>query len=236
MVKKKRIAIIPARGGSKRIPRKNIVVFQGKPLIYWTIKAAIDSKLFDRILVSTDDQEIADISIKYGAKVPFLRENKSDDFLPVSIDTIMSLKQAEKYWNEKYISVTQLMANCPLRGYLLIRDFLNHFEKNNFNFLLSSVQFRSMNPFWAFTENKSGSYNFLFPNYIKKRSQDIEKAYCLTGSIWTAKSEMLIESKSFHGENCMYREIDWMSAIDIDDYDDLELASIVASKKLTKEI
>tara|TARA_B100001057_G_scaffold406418_1_gene419779 strand:- start:298 stop:1008 length:711 start_codon:yes stop_codon:yes gene_type:complete len=236
MVNEKRIAIIPARGGSKRIPKKNIIDFQGKPLIYWTIKAAQDTNLFDRILVSTDDKEIADISRNYGAEAPFLRENISDDFTPVSIDTIKSLKQAESYWNEKYDSITQLMANCPLRDHLLITEFLEYFDKNEFNFLLSSVQFRSMNPFWAFTKNENGKFQYLFPDYLEKRSQDIEKSFCPTGSIWIAKHDSLLKMNTFHGLDCTYKEIDWISAIDIDDYEDLELANVAAARKLQNKI
>lgn len=235
MVKKKRIAIIPARGGSKRIPKKNIIDFLGKPMIYWTIKAARDSKQFDRILVSTDDKEVADISVNLGAEVPFLRENITDDYTPVSIDTINSLKQAENYWNEKYDIVTQLMANCPLRDHSLIIDFLKYFEKNECNFLLSSVQFRSMTPFWAFTESEDGNYKHLFPDYLEKRSQDIEKSFCPTGSIWIAKLDSLLKTRAFNGKGCRYKEIDWISAIDIDDYEDLELANIAAVKKLQEE-
>ena len=78
------IAIIPARGGSKRIPKKNIIDFNGKPMIAWTIKAALESKLFSKVLVSTDSEEIAEISQKYGADVPFLRRSFSDDITPVS--------------------------------------------------------------------------------------------------------------------------------------------------------
>ena len=92
MVKGKKIlAIIPARGGSKRIPRKNIINFQGKPMIAWTIESAIKSACFDEILVSTDDDEIAEISKNYGASVPFLRELNKDDHSNVS-DVVISEK------------------------------------------------------------------------------------------------------------------------------------------------
>ena len=96
MVNKKNIAIIPARGGSKRIPKKNIIDFFGKPLIAHTIESAIKSNIFDRVIVSTDCKEIAKISLQYGAEVPFMREDKADDFSPISDATIYTLKRLKK--------------------------------------------------------------------------------------------------------------------------------------------
>ena len=96
------IAVIPARGGSKRIPKKNIIDFMGKPMIAWTIEAALKSKLFDRVIVSTDDYEFASISKEYGCDVPFLRDSSADDLTPVSIATIRAVEQAENYYNEEY--------------------------------------------------------------------------------------------------------------------------------------
>ena len=92
---KKTICIIPARKNSKRIKNKNIIDFDGKPMIFWTIKAAIESDIFDRIVVSTDCTEIANFAKKHGIEVPFLREGLSDDFTPISDVTISALKQAD---------------------------------------------------------------------------------------------------------------------------------------------
>ena len=114
---KKIIAVIPARGGSKRIPFKNIIEFMGKPMIAWTIKAATESRIFDRVILSTDSQKIAKVGRNYGLDVPFLRKEKNDDFSPVSEATIAAIKQAEEYYNESYDIVIQLMANAPLRDY-----------------------------------------------------------------------------------------------------------------------
>src|SRR5690554_5095321 len=105
----RRIAIIPARGGSKRIPEKNILEFFGKPMIAWTIQAAKDSGVFDRILVSTDDPKIGEVSKEWGAEVPFLRQEFADDYTPVSEASASALQQAIDYWGEDYSSVTQLM-------------------------------------------------------------------------------------------------------------------------------
>lgn len=96
LVNKKIIAVIPARGGSKRIPKKNIVNLNGKPMIAWTIEAALKSKYIDEVLVSTDDEEIAEIGKDYGAKVPFLRNANADDHSPISLATVRALKQWEE--------------------------------------------------------------------------------------------------------------------------------------------
>ena len=97
----KTIAVIPARGGSRRIPRKNIHFFLGRPMIEWSIKAAIDSSLFDIVLVSTDNDEIAEISRQAGADVPFLRRAHYDDLTPVSAATVHALQQAEEHYGRK---------------------------------------------------------------------------------------------------------------------------------------
>ena len=110
------IAIIPARGGSKRVPKKNILEFFGKPMIAWTIEAAIKSNTFTKVLVSTDCEEIAKISKNYGAEVPFLRKSYADDISPISLATHDALIQAEDFWSLKFDTVTQLMPNCPLRN------------------------------------------------------------------------------------------------------------------------
>lgn len=106
---KNNIAIIPARGGSKRILKKNIIDFNGKPMIAWTIEAALKSQLFSKVLVSTDCEETADIARAFGAEVPFLRRGYSDDITPVSEATLDALLQAEKFWNLDFDTVTQLI-------------------------------------------------------------------------------------------------------------------------------
>ena len=152
---KKNIAIILARGGSKRLLKKNILDFGGKPLIAWSIEAAIKSKMFTKILVSTDSKRIADISIKYGAEVPFLRNTNSDDFSKSSIATYAALSQAENYWNMKFDIVTQLMANCPLRTGNDIRKSVKAFNKSKAPAQISCFKFGWMNPYWAVKINKN---------------------------------------------------------------------------------
>lgn len=221
------IAIIPARGGSKRIPKKNIIDFMGKPMIAWTIEAAIKSKIFDKIIISTDSEEIANVGRDYGLEVPFLRQDKNDDISPVSEATITSVKQAEVHYNEKYDIVVQLMANAPIRNEDDIKKQYYEFINQKRDFQLSSFKFGWMNPWWAFKIKKDGSPDWLYADGILKRSQDLEDLYCPTGAIWIANIKKLMESNTFYGPGHKFCELNWKSAVDIDDYDDLEFAKAI---------
>ena len=218
------IAVIPARGGSKRIPKKNIIDFMGKPIIAWTIEAAQKSKLFERIIISTDSLEIAEVSQHYGIEVPFLRNDKNDDISPVSEATLIAIHQAEAYYNEKYDFVVQLMANAPLRDEEDIQLHFNHFLETEKSFQLSCFKFGWMNPWWAFKIKSNGDHEWMLKDGLGKRSQDLEELYCPTGVIWIAKVEALKESNTFYGPGYTFCEINWKHAVDIDNIEDLEFA------------
>tara|TARA_Y100000816_G_C26097696_1_gene581204 strand:+ start:1853 stop:2581 length:729 start_codon:yes stop_codon:yes gene_type:complete len=220
------IAVIPARGDSKRIKNKNIKLFFGKPMIAWTIIAAKKAKVFKRILVSTDNIKIAKIAKKYGAEVPFLRDKFIDDISPISRATIYDLNRASNHWKEKYDIVVQLMANCPLRNHYDIKKSLKRFIIRKRNFQISCFKFGWMNPWWSFKLDKNKFGKPLFPTNVKKRSQDLPDLFCPTGAIWIARVKELFKSKSFYGKKYCLEEINWMNAIDIDDNDDLNFAKI----------
>jgi N-acylneuraminate cytidylyltransferase len=218
------IAIIPARGGSKRIPKKNIIDFDGKPMIAWTIEAAKKSNMFTKILVSTDCEDIANVSRDFGAEVPFLRQSFADDNSPVSLATISALKDAEDYWKIDFDCVAQLMPNCPLRNEKDIVSAVNIFKNENRDFQISCFKFEWMNPWWAFKLNDDSSHEYIFPDKVKKRSQDLDDLFCPTGSIWIALSEKLKNSKTFYGQGHKFQPMSWISATDIDNYEDLDFA------------
>lgn len=230
----KNIAVIPARGGSKRIPYKNIMEFMGKPLIGWTIEAARKSEIFDRIVVSTDDIKIAKVAEKYGIEVPFLRQEASDDMSSVSMATIVAIKQAQDHWNDEYDVVVQLMANCPIRGSQEILDSYNHFTQTKVNYQISCFKFGFMNPWWAVRLDDKFKPEFVFPESLKARSQDLPDLYCPTGAIWIAKVKELMKDRSFYGNGHIFYPIGWKEAVDIDDREDLELASAVFQSKFFK--
>lgn len=219
-----KVCIIPARGGSKRIPQKNIIDFFDKPMIAWTIEAAIKSQIFDKVIVSTDSEKIAEVSKKFGAEVPFFREEKNDDISPVSDATITTLKQLKNNLGLEYDYVVQLMANCPIRDDSDIRDSWDNFQKRQINFQLSSFKFGWMNPWWSAKILENGKPQSMFPEAKVTRSQDLPPLYCPTGAIWIAKTRELLKSGSFYGPDYEFHEINWISAVDIDDYEDLKLA------------
>jgi len=232
---KQRIAIIPARGGSKRILHKNTIDFCGKPMIAWTIQAAKESGLYDRILVSTDDQRIAEVSKKWGAEVPFLRASFADDHTPVSDATVSALQQAMKYWQERYSSVTQLMANCPLRTADDIIQAVTRFEVQGRSFQVSCFKYGWMNPWWAVRLSPEGLPERMFPDAASQRSQDLPELFCPTGAIWIAQADELLETKTFYGPNHVFEPMTWESAVDIDDYDDMSLAEALFKRAVVNK-
>ncbi|QQR81416.1 MAG: acylneuraminate cytidylyltransferase family protein [Deltaproteobacteria bacterium] len=227
MVKDSIVAVIPARGGSKRIEKKNIVSFLGKPMIAWTIEAAQQTGLFSRIIVSTDDQEIADVAQLYGATVPFLRKYYSDDISPVSLATMGTLNQLRDELNEEYEIVVQLMANCPLRNETHIRDAFNYFKTVGASSQISCFKFGWMNPWWAATLDKEGHPISLFPDAGKQRSQDLPPLYCPTGAVWISKVEHLMKYQTYHSPDRIFWPMAWQAAVDIDDYEDLQMAELL---------
>ena len=124
------ICIIPARGGSKRIPRKNIKEFLGKPIIAYSIKAAIDSGLFDEVMVSTDNLEIADIAKKYGAKVPFMRSAKNSDDFATTFDVIEEVIQSYRSQNKDFENICCVYSCAPfVTSKILLKAYNQLIEK-----------------------------------------------------------------------------------------------------------
>ena len=223
------IAIILARGGSKWLPGKNKRMFHGKPLVAWTIEAAILSKCFDRILLSTDSQEIAEIGINYGAEVPFLRNRASDDRASSSEATLAALDQAEEYWKKSFAVVAQLMANCPLRTSQHVCDAMNTFLQKRASSQISCFKFGWMNPWWAAKMDSDGCPEWVFPGARSSRSQDLSDLYCPSGALWIAKTQILRAHKSFYSPGHVLNVMDWMSAMDIDDEEDWAMAEACKS-------
>ncbi len=223
------IAIIPARGGSKRLPRKNIRAFAGRPMIEWTIAAARESGRFAHVIVSTDDREIAEIARLAGAEVPFLRAIHADDLAPISSASLAALDQAESHYGQEFPSVVQLMPNCPLRRARHIGAAIDHFVERRHEFQISAARYGWLNPWWAHRLREEDRPEPLFPDEMKARSQDLPALYCPTGAIWIARSAALRRAGSFYGPGYRLCEIEWRAAVDIDDEDDFRLAEALSS-------
>ena len=218
------VAIIPARGDSTRLLHKNIIDFCGKPLIVWTIEAAVRTLLFDKIYVSTDDEEIAEVAAKYPIEVLLRNPGYSDNYTTVQEATIRSLKQIEQERGESYNTVTLLMACCPLRTAPDIVQAHVKFNECNRTFQLSACEYDFLTPWWAWKLTKKGKPNPLFPKEIKMRSQDLPKLYCPVGAIWIAKVKELYEANTFYGPGYDICPIEFTHAIDIDTENDLHIA------------
>jgi len=218
------IAVILARGGSKRLPRKNILDFHGKPLLAWTVEAALQSRQFARVLLSTDDPEIAAIGRSFGADVPFLRNAAHDDMATSSQATLAALNQAEEYWGCQFDAVTQLMANCPLRDSGDIISSVENFKRHEHSSQISCFRFGWMNPWWAAKLDAQGTPDYLFPEARLARSQDLSPLFCPTGAIWIARAQTLKAENTFYAPGHTFYPLSWMSAMDIDDAEDMEMA------------
>lgn len=192
----KNIAIIPARGGSKRIPKKNIKDFFGKPLIVYSIQAAIDSKLFDKVIVSTDDEEIANIAKEYGASIPFLRPKElSDDFSGTDV-VINHALGFLKDQGEEFDFCCTIYATAPLlEKYFLIEGFeklKNSKAKNAFS--STSMPFPIQR---TFKINEEGRCEMFYPEHYLTRSQDLEEAYQDAGQFYWSNLKIQSDKMMF---------------------------------------
>lgn len=224
---KKILAIIPARGGSKGIPRKNIKVFNNKPLIAYTINEALKSKYIDRVIVSTEDDEIASVSKYYGAEVPFLRPKElSADSTP-GIDPIIHcinwFNQNENYYPD-YVCLLQ--CTSPLRKTKHIDEALEKIIYNESDSLVSVCE-SEISPYWMKKIEDGKMKDFLDATKFYSRRQDIPKVYRLNGAIYISKTESLLNNKSFHTENTLPYVMDRITSIDIDDMVDFKFAEFL---------
>lgn len=223
----KTICIIPARGGSKRLPGKNIKLFHGKPMIAWTIEAAVEANVFDRVLVSTDDFATQAIALQYGAECPFLREKAGDDVSHISEATHHALEQAQNHYGETFDTVAQLFANCPIRNASTLKGCLSAFHDNNMNFLISVSGSDWVNPWFSMKMGNDFRPEPLFPEALKKRTQDLDKLYFPNGSIWIAKTDKFRQSRTFYGPGYHIYPVPWQEAVDIDTQEDWDMAEAV---------
>jgi pseudaminic acid cytidylyltransferase len=221
-----KIAIIPARGGSKRIPRKNIKEFNGKPIIAWAILAAQKSGIFDHVVVSTDDDEIKLISERYGAIVPFIRPaGISDDQTP----TVPVISHAVKEIDKLYGHVEYVCCIYPCSPLLLSSDLIEAFnmlESTEADFVYPIVEyphpiFRSMR------KSKNGKMEFLYPEYELTRTQDLESVFHDAGQFYWGKAEAWRELKKMHTDG-IGMEIPSYRVVDIDTEDDWKRAELLS--------
>ena len=191
-----RLCVIPARGGSKRIPRKNIKSFCGQEMISYSIKAALDSECFDQIVVSTDDAEIAKVAKYFGASTPFVRPNElASDY----VGTLPVIKHAIEWFYEQGnfpLEVCCLYATAPFVQSDTIRDAYKQMKQvqADYCFTATSFTFPIQRAIKVTSENR---IEMFFPEYLETRSQDLEESYQDAGQFYWGKVEAFVKQKPF---------------------------------------
>lgn len=222
------IAIIPARGGSKRIPRKNIKPFHGKPMIAYSIETAVSSGCFDRVLVSTDDEEIADVARQYGAEVPFMRPSEIADDFATTMDV---MKHAVDWCSEQgwlVENVCCIYATAPFLQTKSLLDGLDILEASPIDYVFSATTFpfpiqRSLNV------NKDGMVEMFYPEHMNTRSQDLPEAIHDAGQFYWGKADSYANQKAFFTSRSKAVLLPRKRVQDIDTPEDWEFAEALYS-------
>ena len=221
----KRIAVIPARGGSKRIPRKNTKLFFGKPILVYSIEAALSSGLFDEVMVSTDDREIAEIAIKYGAKVPFMRSERNSNDFATTVDVLEEVLDWYHKKGQHWQQATCIYACAPFVTPKLLQDSFVLLGKENCDCVFPSLAFS--HPIQrALKITPNGKIEPFDTATSNVRTQDLEKAYFDAGMFYTFDVAQLLVTKSLRTNNTFTLEVEDLHAQDIDNDNDWLLAEI----------
>jgi N-acylneuraminate cytidylyltransferase len=193
---KNAVAIIPARGGSKRIPKKNIKLFHGKPLIAYSIETAIKSGVFDKVIVSTDDETIAKVAIKYGAQVPFVRPKELSDDYTGSGEVVNHAVEFLKQNGEDYKYVCTIYATAPLLQEKYLKQGYEKIKNSDakISFSVTSMPFPIQR---TFKIDKNERCEMFWPENFYKRSQDLEEAYQDAGQFYWENTKITSEEIPF---------------------------------------
>lgn len=218
------LAIIPARGGSKRIPRKNIKFFLGKPIIAYSIEAALKSNIFDEVMVSTDDKEIAEIAIQYGAKVPFLRSNKNSNDHAVLADVIEEAIEVYAKGNKEFDSICCLLPTAPFVLPKKIKEAYNSLIDNSYDSVFPVLEFSF--PIQRSLKIEGNKVAMVWDEHLNTRSQDLDPRYHDSGQFYWIKTDAFLKEKKLYTNNSGAVIISELQAQDIDTITDWQLAEI----------
>jgi len=224
---KKVLAIIPARGGSNGIPNKNIVLLKGKPLIAWSIEAALSSKYVDRVIVSTDNEEIAEVSLLYKAEIPFLRPKelaRDDSFV---IDTVFHAITSCENGNQLYDIILLLQPTSPLRVTKDIDEAIEYLFFKQANSIISVCHTDHLPILLNTLGENLEMDNFFKNNCSNINRQSLPKYYRINGAIYVAYKQFLSRNKSFLGERAFAFIMPKERSIDIDEELDLKLCEFL---------
>lgn len=230
----KGVAIIPARGGSKRIPGKNIRLFNGRPMIAWSIQAALQTECISTVLVSTDDPQIADIASQLGANVPFLRPSDlSDDFT----GTLPVVQHAVKWALENMVPAPEyfccIYATAPFVQPEAIQQAFNTITSGTFDYVFAATSFAA--PIQrAFSIGESGAINMFQPEHFRTRSQDLQHAYHDAGQFYWGTALAWLEKKQIFSESSTAIVLPRFQVQDIDNEEDWIMAEYLMQAQQIK--
>ena len=216
------IAIITARSGSKRIPKKNIKNFCGRPIIAYSIRAALDSKIFDEVMVSTDSEEIAKIAIEFEAKVPFLRSEKTSDDYATTSDVLEEVIERYNLMGMSFDTICCIYPTAPFVTAQKLRDAMYIFKDKNAACVTPVVKF-GFPPQRAFVL-KDGKVEFQYPEFAKARSQDLDPIFHDCGQFYILKTVELLKHHTITPPNTYPFIMSEEEVQDIDNISDWKLA------------
>lgn len=220
-----KIAIIPARGGSKRIPRKNIKSFLGKPIIAYSIEAAIQSGLFDEVMVSTDDSEIASIAQEFGAKVPFLRSDKNADDFATTMDVISEVLETYKKEGKEFDYGICIYPTAPFVSAQLLKEAMEKLITGKYDCVFPVLRY-SFPIQRALKIADLDTIQMIDEQMMQVRSQDLEPTFHDSGQFYCFDVANFKENKVLWTSNTSYIEISELEAQDIDNESDWKLAEL----------
>ena len=218
------LAIIPARGGSKRIPRKNIKPFLGKPIIAYSIEAAIKSNLFNEVMVSTDDEEIVKIAKQYGAKVPFLRSNDNANDFAVLADVVEEVVSNYSQNNQVFENICCILPTAPFVTSTKIIEAYKILSNNNFDSVFPVLEFSF--PIQRSLKIEDNKVVMVWNEHLNSRSQDLEARYHDSGQFYWIKTQSFLTEKKLLTNDSGAIIISQLEAQDIDTETDWKLAEI----------
>ncbi len=184
----KNLCVIPARGGSKRVPRKNIRIFSGRPMIAWSIAAALESGLYERVIVSTDDAEIAEIARQHGAEIPFMRPAELADDHAGTLPVVAHALRHMETLHGRYDAVCCLYATAPFVTAEGLREGLRLLESGAWSYVFTAAEF-SAPIFRSFQVRPDGGVEMFFPDKFPVRSQDLPRAWHDAGQFYWGRPE-----------------------------------------------
>lgn len=221
---KKRIAIITARGGSKRIPKKNIRLFCGKPILTYSIRAALDAGIFDKVMVSTDSEEIAQIAREAGADVPFMRSDATSGDYATTAEVLLEVLAEYEKQGERFDTVCCIYPTAPFVTEQKLRDGIALLEEQDVDSVVPVVRY-SYPPQRAFVQ-KDGYTVLKFPEYLGARSQDLEPFFHDCGQFYCMQVKNFKEKKQIFTDRMLSIEMPETEVQDIDNETDWKLAEL----------